>query len=84
MFFVLSGNDKLELYGCLHKNVIARNEVTWQSHKENYYDFFCKRLPRCARNDTRMHEAVKIPSAARNDTNQVISEHSLFKEGQDV
>ena len=81
MFFVLSGNDKLELYESLHKHVIARNKVTWQSHKKNYYDFFYMRLPRFARNDTRMHESFNFPSFARNDTNQVISENILFKEG---
>jgi hypothetical protein len=38
-------------------HVIARNDVTWQSHKKDFFisvltSFHLKRLPRFARNDT--------------------------------
>ena len=47
------------------KDVIARNEVTWQSHKKKEeQNINPMGLPRFARNDTRMG----LPRFARNDT----------------
>ncbi len=47
--------------------VIARNEVTWQSHKKESFINIFKRLPRSACNDNLL-KGLLLRCANRNDT----------------
>ena len=49
--------------------VIAMSGAKKHSHKNKIIHNFFMRLPRCARNDTNIHETFMIPPDARNDTN---------------